>query len=190
MRTTIRHLKSLFLGILLFSFVLLPPVALSQSLSLKTTKTSPSIDGKVGKGEYSLSIDIKDGKVFLSKTKNILFAAIKVKTKGWVAMGFNSLRMNNADIVIGYVTNGKGVVKQQKGAGRTHKDSEIPYLLKYGITENKDYTTLEVELRYGKDKKSLYFSDQTLKMIVAYGTKDNIKSYHKFRKPISVKLIK
>lgn len=186
MRKIKQSLVKYVLSLSFLVFVTSPILLSAQSLTI--TDHHPNIDGRVTKSEYSLSIDIKDGKIFLSRNNNNLFAAIKAKTSGWVAMGFNSLKMNNADIIIGYVDSHNKIIKTQKGAGRKHKDSYIPYLLKSAIHEKDGSTTLEVELKIGNNVNALPINNETFNMITAYGSKDDLKSYHRFRKVITINI--
>jgi len=80
------------------------------------------------------------------------------------------------------------VILPQKGTGRKHKDATIPYLVKSNISEKNGYTILEVELKVGHNPGDLKIGSGTFNMIVAYGSKDNLKSYHQFRTPITVNL--
>ena len=180
-----KHAK--FLIFVLIIITTISPL-LTFGQTLKITNHHPDIDGIISSGEYSMVIKIKNGYIYLSRTNQNIYAAIKAETTGWVAMGFNSLKMNSADIIIGYVNKKEKVIKTQKGVGRTHRNFPIPYVIKSAISEKKGYTTLEVALRIGEKPSDLSLKGATFNMITAYGTKDNLKSYHKFRKPISVKL--
>ena len=148
----------------------------------------PVLDGIIKNKEYSVSIDFKGGKLFISRHKNRLYAGITARTDGWVAIGFNSLRMNNADIIIGYVKGNSKIVKLQRGSGRSHRDYDIPYVLKYNIDENNGNTSLEVEVKIGDKPEDLKFKSDLLNMIIAYGKNDDIRSHHTFRKSVKVKL--
>jgi hypothetical protein len=111
---------------------------------------------------------------------------LRAETEGWVGIGFKSKVMNKAEIVLGYIKDGKSYIFQQKASGRSHTDGKISYLISSGIRELSKFTTLELELSSGD---LIQPGQQILPLIVAFGSDDSISQYHKQRRGLEIKLI-
>jgi hypothetical protein len=154
-----------------------------DTLAISTTKVT--VDGVIRPEEYTYVHETKGLKLYLARTSSSVYAALAADTTGWVGIGFKSDKMNNAEILIGYVKDGKGSLFEQLGKVHTHNDKNIPYVETFALTESSSATFLEVEL----DAKGVVSSGQkTLPLIVAYGGDDTITSYHKARASVTVKL--
>jgi hypothetical protein len=165
-----------------FSF-LSNAVRADNTLIISTAKVN--VDGVADPAEYTYTSEKKGLKLFLTRTASSLYAAVIADTTGWVGIGFKSDKMDKAEILIGYVKDGKGSLFEQFAQGNTHNDKNIPYVKSFALTESGSSTILEVEL----DAKGVVSSEQkTLPLILAYGGDDTITSYHKARTPVTVKL--
>lgn len=152
---------------------------------LKQTAKAATVDGIVEIDEYSYSYNYKQLSLYLNKTSERLYAAVTAETEGWVGVGFDSSKMDNADIIIGYIQDGKTLIKEQKGSGKKHIDSDIPYVKSYAMKESSGKTTLEVELILQDVIKR---GQKTLSMIMAYGKSDSLSKYHKLRAAVEIEL--
>jgi hypothetical protein len=178
----------------IFSIVILASLVLQLSvfsaaaraddvLAVSTTKVT--VDGVVGPAEYTYSFETTGLRLFLTRTSSSLYAAVTADTTGWVGIGFKSNKMEKAEILLGYVKDGKGSLFEQLGQGRTHNEKNIPYVKSFALTESAGSTVLEVEL----EARGVMTSGQkTLPLIIAYGGDDTVTSYHKARTPVTVKL--
>jgi hypothetical protein len=181
--------KKLFLAISIITFMLTGFIAGAQAsnpgLALGTTK--PTLDGVVVASEYGVAItETNKPTIWLSKTTDTLYVAVSADTTGWVAVGFGSLKMDGALMLIGFVgSDGKAQLKLQKGAGHSHGDVESDALLQFAMKEQGGKTVLEAALKVssiiGKDAK-------TLPMIWAIGGGDNFTSFMRARGSLTVDL--
>jgi hypothetical protein len=158
----------------------------AEELVLKLTKTPATVDGLVTPGEYSFSYEYKQIKLDLSKTRDSLYVAVTAQTSGWVAVGFNSMVMNNADILIGYMKDGDALLVEQRGSGHRHSEKALGYVKSFAMNESGRQTTLEVECDVTKVIRG---EKDNLEIILAYGGNDSPKSYHKLRTSVSIKVI-
>ncbi len=156
-----------------------------KPVTLLRTSGKAQIDAVIAAGEYSLAIDLAKAKVSLLWTEDTLAIAVTAETKGWVAVGLGSRRMDQAVIFIGYVTGDQAQMKIQKGAGHSHGDLDLQAMSAYAVAEKGKKTTLELAL------KAPFFiaPDQTeLDLIVAFGGSDSFSGYHRYRTPLNVAL--
>ena len=175
----------LILSILMFAIIIVTHSAMGEEQALQKTKDAAVVDGVVQPNEYSFSYEIDKIKLYLNWTKGKLSAAILVDTNGWVGIGFNSQKMNDADILIGFVKGGETSFKEQVGAGHKHKDKDMPYFKSFSLKESGGKTTLEVELL---DNGVIKRGQKTLPIIVAFGDADSFSSYHRMKKSINIAL--
>ena len=151
---------------------------------VRTTGTA-QIDGTIAAGEYRLTVDLANAKLALLWTEDTLAIGVTAETKGWVAVGIGSRRMDKAIIFIGYATGDQGQLKIQKGAGHSHGDIDSKAMTSYAIAEKGKGTTMEVALK----ASSFIASDQTgLDLIVAFGGSDSFSGFHRYRTSLSVSL--
>ncbi len=153
---------------------------------LKNTSNKTVVDGTIHKNEYSYVYTFQDMELYLNRNGGNLYIAASVKTDGWLGVGFDSKVMNNAYILIGYVDNGNPVLKEQTGTGHKHVDTDQSIAQTYAMKESGGSTVIEVSL---DEKDVIKKGQKTLEMILAYGGKDSLKSYHgKTRQGFSVPL--
>ena len=169
----------------LLAALAIPAVAQDRTLTLSTTTAKPTVDGVVAKEEYPATLTVGTAAVSLARSADALSIAISAQTKGWVAIGLGSDRMNGATIFIGYVANGKLELKIQQGRGHGHGDLESDALVASAGTEENGVTTIELKLKPGafiaKDQKELPF-------VMAWGGADSFVSIHAGRFTGTVKL--
>ena len=159
--------------------------AQDKPAALVRTSGKARIDGVIAAGEYSLTVDLAKAKLSLLWTEDTLSLAVTAETKGWVAVGLGSRRMDKAIIFIGYATGDQGQLKIQKGAGHSHGDIDSKAMTSYAIAEKGKGTTMEVALK----ASSFIASDQTgLDLIVAFGGSDSFSGFHRYRTSLSVSL--
>lgn len=120
---------------------------------------------------------------------------VAANTDGWVAVGFNpSSRMKDANIVMGYVKNGKvsiadhyGTAERQheedtKAGGQTNVDN-ISGKEANGITE----IAFAMPLNSGDGKDQPILADQDNIVLLAYGAgRDSFRTKHVFRTVLKV----
>lgn len=157
-------------------------------LAVSTNK--PSVDGVVSANEYTYSKDFDQQITFsMSRTADTLYVAVVGNTKGWVAFGLGSERMDGADIFIGYVgADGKVNFKPQLGKGHRHGDAPADIagsVVSSAMKESGGRTTLEVALKAGPYIKS---GQSALEVIFAMGDQKSFTPYHSYRGATSVAL--
>ncbi|MGA2479544.1 MAG: DOMON domain-containing protein [Spirochaetia bacterium] len=155
----------------------------AQSLAVTANKTV--VDGVVHPDEYSFTQVSGPLTLYANRTASTLNIALTGKTRGWVAVGLGSLKMNGASIFIGYVGNdGKVQFKPQLGSGHSHKDTSAA-VISYAIRTEGDTTTMEIALNANEYVKS---GQASLDLIFAMGEDKSFVSYHSYRSSLSLKL--
>lgn len=178
-RFRLPFLSSFTLCLLVFSF------AYGEEALLKTETKGPVVDGDVQNGEYSFSYELQEMILHLNRSTRKFNAALEAQTEGWVGIGFNSSVMNDAEILLGYFSDGKASYREQVGKGRRHKDKELPWVKTVALSESGGKTTLEIEL----DPEGVIDpGGDTVSIIIAFGEEDSFNSYHKRRKGVTVQL--
>lgn len=126
-----------------------------------------------------------------------LAVKLSAPTKGWVAVGFNpSKKMKDADIIIGYVKNGKVKILDEFGSAATQHKSDkkiggAENVTVVGGSEANNTTTIEfsIPLNSGDDKDTVIDPNADTIVILGYGSeRDSFKVKHKFRDTITVNL--
>jgi hypothetical protein len=180
--------KKLFLtlSITVFAFAGFTAGAQASNPALSIGTAKPTLDGLVQASEYPVAWETGKQTIWLSRTVDTLYVAVSADTKGWVAVGFGSLKMDGALMLIGFVgTDGKAQLKLQKGAGHSHGDIESDALIQFAMKEQGGKTVFEAALKassiIGKDAKSL-------PMIWAFGGGDNFTSFMLARGSFTVDL--
>ncbi len=153
---------------------------------LGDTSNNTTVDGTIHKSEYSYTRTFKEATLYLNRNRGDIYIGVSVKTDGWIGVGFNSDVMNNAHIFIGYVDSGNPIFREQTGSGHKHVDADVPFVRTYTIIESRGSTVLEFALN---EKNVIKKGQKNLEMILAYGEKDSLSSYHgKTREGFSVPL--
>lgn len=135
----------------------------------------PVGDGMLAKGEYPIS---KEGSgmtvgIAVSPDGKTLYMALQAPTDGWVSIGLGSLKMNGAYMVIAFDSNGTQTVSEQTGKGHSHSPNADKKLLSSAVKESGGVTTLEFAV-----PAAGYLEGNSLKLLAAYGKKDNLTSIH------------
>lgn len=143
------------------------------------------IDGTIAAGEYSLTVDLAKAKLALRWTDDLLAIGVTAETKGWIAVGLGSRKMDKAIIFIGFATGDQAQVKIQKGAGHSHGDVALEAMSAYALAEKGKETTMEIAVK----APSFITADQTgLDLIVAFGGSDSFSGLHRYRTSLTVAL--
>lgn len=148
-------------------------------------------------GDYAHEVQAKKMSFAWTVSGDKLQVKLSAPTKGWVAIGFNPTEaMKGANIVIGYVKNGKAVLSDHFGEGiNEHKadtklgGTEDATLI--GGSEEGDTTTVEFTMPLGSadaNDNKIDVNADTL-VLLAYGLdRDSIKVKHKVRTALNVNL--
>ena len=99
--------KPFMLVVIICAVFLVLYTALGEELILQKTKKPAVINGVVQPNEYSLSYETDGMILYLNWIKGTLYAAIMADTNGWVGIGLNAKKMDEADILIGFVKGGE-----------------------------------------------------------------------------------
>jgi hypothetical protein len=171
--------------ILVVSLSVLAPVFGAETLAQSETETV--LDGVVKPDEYSYAASFDRGRLdlFLHWNEDILSVALVGDTKGWVAVGFNSLRMDDALIFFGFVDGDEENFRVDLGRGHQHSEVDDTDIPGYSLTENDGVTVMEIELPAGDFIAS---GAAELETILAHGAKDSYRAIHRFRTSHSVEL--
>lgn len=150
-------------------------------------------DGVIGANEYSRSLSLAEGKleVYWRNDGEYLYMALKGKTTGWVAIGFEpSYAMKDADMVIGWVQDGGVVVIDAYSTGTygphppdTKLGGSDDILEKAGREEN-GYTVIEFKrkLNTGDKYDKVLTPGKTVKFIYAMADSDDFTAKHNIAK--------
>jgi hypothetical protein len=131
---------------------------------------------KAGKFIFSYSIEGKN-----------LNATVCAKTDGWISVGFNPKNvMQDANIIIGTIINGKSLVSDEFGDGMfSHKpDSAIGgtnSIISGDVKQDSGMTTMRfcIPLDSGDPKDAKLVPGQKIKLIFATGASGDIRKKHK-----------
>jgi hypothetical protein len=125
--------------------------------------------------EYSYSYDFKDSVLHLNWSGGEVFIGYTVETKGWIAVGYGSTKMNDAHIFIGFVDDGEAQFSEHTGRGHAHSKSDARYVQSYKLSEKSGLTTLELEI---PEEDMIDSGQKTLEIILGYGKRDSFNQYH------------
>lgn len=147
--------------------------------------------------EYQHSLTVEKMTFDWSVAGDQLAVKLSAPTTGWVAVGFNpSSKMKDANIIIGYVKDGKVKIEDDFGMAATqHKmDDKIggtDNVTVVGGTEEGKTTTIEfsIPLNSGDEKDGVIDPAADTTVILGYGgDRDSFKMKHAFRDTIVVNL--
>jgi len=171
--------------LLVLAVALLSASVYAQGLA--PSALAPVADGMLGASEYSHSALYGDMTfaASLSADGKTLYAALSAPSTGWVAVGLGSLKMNGAFMVLGYDDNGKTVISEETGKGHGHKPNAVKVLSAGAVRESGGNTVLEFAL-----PSAGYLNEATLKILVAYGRRDNLTSIHAKYRAFELPLVK
>jgi len=159
------------------------PLAGQEALSQRGDE--PTLDGVIGADEYSYSASFDKDRIqlFLNWSDQVLSVGVIGETKGWVGVGFDSLKMDGAMIFIGYVDGEEIVFRGDMGRGHRHSGSDALEAAGYALQQEEKVTTMEIALDAGD---FLPDSGGDLQVILAYGNRDSLSAIHRYRTAVSV----
>jgi hypothetical protein len=146
-------------------------------------------DGIITPGEYAGVARYGDYSISWLTDETTIFIAVRAKTVGWVAVGIQpSTTMKDADIILGFVKDGKASVYDLYSTGSfgPHpRDTELggtDDISEFGGKEEGGYTVIEFKRALKTadrfDKSLLKGSN---KIIYSFGFADDIESRHIIR---------
>lgn len=143
--------------------------------TLAPSDKAPAADGTVAPGEYSYSSVQKNMTIHLSLSADgkTLHAALEAPTTGWTAVGLGSLKMDGAFLILGYDAGGAASVREDTGKGRRHAPNPNRVLSAQAVRETAGKTVLEFAL-----PAAPHAAGSSLKLILAYGRRDDFTSTH------------
>ncbi|MGO9311022.1 MAG: hypothetical protein ACLQDL_18610 [Spirochaetia bacterium] len=138
----------------------------------------PVVDGKVNPGEYAHSQALMGGNLVLSwqvGSDGGLFLAASAKTKGWVAVGLGSTKMEGSTIYIGSVgADGTPAFSEDAGKGHGHAPAERKTADQSAVGQDGEWTTVTVHI----PAASLPFTGTTVPFIVSFSSSKNLTTRH------------
>jgi len=129
--------------------------------------------------------------------KEKIHVQLSAKTTGWVGIGFSPEKaMSGANIIIGYVKNGKATIEDHYGHRNTnHKnDKELGgknHVLNPSGKETGGYTTISFTLllKINDEYDKPIEPDGSSTILLAYGSgKDSFKTRHSYRRVYEINL--
>ncbi len=169
----------------------------STSAVTSTSSSQPSgpwkADGVIGKNEYHHKLSLVGGKftVYWRNDNEYLYMALEGQTTGWVAIGFEpSTAMKDADMIMGWVKDGKATVVDAYSTGLygPHPPDEklggSNDILEYAGKEENGYTVIEFKrkLNTGDKYDKAFKPGQEIKFIFAMADADDFTAKHNVAK--------
>jgi hypothetical protein len=152
----------------------------------------PTIDGLVGEGEYTKSKSFGglfgNYKIYWGNDESFFYIAMKVKTDGWVAVGFQPEPgdiKKDVDFILGYVANGEVFVFDlfsEKAEGPHRFDESLGgsnNIIEYDGSETDGYTVIEFKraLNTG-DPNDYIVKPGSVNILWSYSQGDDILESH------------
>jgi hypothetical protein len=145
-----------------------------------------SADGVIQPGEYAGMQSYTDCELSWLSDGQYIYIGMKAKTTGWVAMAIQpGSRMKNADIVLGFVKDGKATVYDQFSDvdfGPHPQDTELGGtndILEFAGKEEGGYTTIEFKRKLDTgDKYDNPLAKGKNQILWSYGPDDTATSKH------------
>jgi hypothetical protein len=147
----------------------------------------PSVSAKSSSDGYRL-VEYKDYTLKWRIDQGLIDFSVSYPTTGWVGIGFSpSTKMKDANIIIGYVTNGQGTVTDQFGTSATYHRQDTQLGGKNNLsdtsgTELNGLTTIhfKMPLDSGDGNDRLLTQGATTTVILAHGpdAADDVSTYH------------
>ena len=146
-------------------------------------------DGVITPGEYQKNKSFGDFELSWTSDDQNIYMGIKAKTPGWVAVGFDpGLMMQDADIIEGYVTDGKLSIVDMYSTGQfgPHpadiEQGGTDAILASGGKTDSGYTTIEFKRKLDTgDKYDKPLHKGLNKIIWAYGSDPQFTIKHMAR---------
>jgi hypothetical protein len=166
-----------------------PPASIPPASQPAATKNSWTADGIISPGEYTKTKAYSDYEISWSNDATYVYIGMKAKTPGWVAVGFGAeSMMKNADIVMGYVADGKAQVDDDFSTGEfgPHPvDTQLggtSDIIESAVKVDNGYTTVEFKRKLDTgDKYDKPLVKGTNKIIWAYGSEPKATLKHMAR---------
>jgi hypothetical protein len=154
--------------------------------SVSGTKINWVADGVISEGEYGKNKSFGDYQISWSSDDSFIYIGMKAKTAGWVAVGFGpESMMKNADIVMGYIAEGKAQVDDTFSTGEfgPHPpDTQLGGtndIIASAVKVDSGYTTVEFKRKFDTgDKYDKPVLKGTNKMIWACGSEPKATLKH------------
>ena len=197
-------MKYIYLSILVFIFMIsITGCTSSNAPNDKTTpqespilasiQSTPTIewvpDGIITPGEYLGSENYGSCVIYWRSDSQYIYIGMTAETSGWLAIGIQpGSRMNNADMIMGTVINGKTEVQDQFSTGDfgPHRiDTELggtDDIQAFSGKEESSKTTIEFKRAFvTNDKYDISFAKGANKIIWSYGASDKTELKHSTR---------
>ena len=155
------------------------------------------VTSSAGAADYQHSLEVEKMTFSWSVDGDQLAVKLSAPTTGWVAVGFNpSSKMKDADIIIGYVKDGKVKIEDEFGSAATQHQNDdkaggTDNVTVVGGMEEGDTTTIEfaIPLNSGDAKDTVIDPNADTVVILGYGSERySFRVKHKFRTAITVNL--
>ncbi|HLD35654.1 MAG TPA: DOMON domain-containing protein [Planctomycetota bacterium] len=125
-----------------------------------------------------------------------LKVVVRAPTAGWVAAGFSPTdKMQDANIIIGYVKDGQAYLENDFGTGPVKHEAQtalggVDNLMDKSGMEADGYTEIwfTMPLNSNDSKHPALEPGKTYKVILAYGAADDFKMYHTARTAVNIKI--
>jgi len=119
-----------------------------------------------------------------------LLVTLSAETDGWIAVGFDpENKMKGANIIIGYVTEqGEVILEDHYGNTQISHKSDISSggstdleIIEGSESGGRTTITFTIPLNSGDDYDKALLPDSSIKVIAAYGNRDNVTTKHRNR---------
>lgn len=142
------------------------------------------------------NIKVKDMEFSWEVVDDNAIFTVTAPTNGWVSIGFEpSKMMKDADIIIGYVKDGELIIADHYGDKKTsHKPDVdlggIDNVIPLESSETSDSTSImfSIPLNSGDKFDKVLEKGKEYTVILAYGKKDDFKSWHKYKGKVKITL--
>lgn len=123
-------------------------------------------------------ISLKKVELIWSVEEDELTISMTAETKGWMAVGLGSSRMDGSIMFLGYNKDGEAFFEEHLGRGHSHKKASEQRPVEFSVDEENGTTVMELTVKKSDFVKA---GDTLLPVIVAYGNRDNFNSMHRYR---------
>jgi cytochrome b561 len=139
-----------FIGIYLF--ISFSTGLIAQYQAAPENSEIPIVDGSITANEYQFTANFANSnyKLHWQVDNDVINIAIEAKTTGWVAIGFGTKSMTNADMIIGWVTESSNAIvidTYSDGSQRGHPEDTstggFDDILAFAGTEKNGRTIIE-----------------------------------------------
>lgn len=146
---------------------------------------SPNPDTPDAQGYYSSSSGSYNLRYKRIGTDS-LECIVSANTNGWLAVGFDpSMQMKDANIIIAYVADGEGFIRDDWGISNTTHVSDISLgstndvrLLEASENAGRSSVRFRIALSSGDTRDRILIPGNTYPIIFAHGESDDFDSYH------------